>query len=148
MRDQLRLRGELCELTIKKVPHAVGTSARTRARLKLSQEGCLWEIALAYFGPEKLLETIVELGSGAGPPSQPTVEHLSTETLSADVVNILKIAQVRAGALVPGRLPVPGVVTLYARHASDLADGILARLPRSELTRAMRGSQLEVQLGL
>lgn len=59
----------------------------TRARLKLSQEGCLWEIALAYFGPEKLLETIVELWSGAGLPSRPTVEHLSTDTLLAAVVN-------------------------------------------------------------
>lgn len=120
----------------------------TRARLKLSQEGCLWEIALAYLGPEKLLETIVELWGDASPPARPTVEHLSTDTLLADVVNILKIAQVRVGALVPSRMPVPGVVTLYARHASDLADGILARLPRDELTRAMRGSQLEVELGL
>lgn len=52
------------------------------------------------------------------------------------------------GALLPDRVPVPGVVTLYARHASDLADGILARLPRGELTRTLRGSQLEVELGL
>lgn len=86
----------------------------TRARLKLAQEGCLWEIALAYFGPEKLLETIVDLWGGASPPTRPTVEHLSTDTLPADVVNILKIAQVRVGALVPDRVPVPGVVTLYA----------------------------------
>lgn len=120
----------------------------TRARLKLSQEGSLWEIALACFGPEKLLETIVELWSDADPPSRPTVEHLSSDTLPVAVVNILKIAQVRVGALVPDRLPVPGIVTLYARHASDLADGILARLPRDELTRAMRGCQLEVELGL
>lgn len=120
----------------------------TRARLKLSQEGCLWEIALAYFGPEKLLETIVDLWDGASPPARPTVEHLSTDTLPADVVNILKIAQVRVGALVSGRVPVPGVVTLYARHANDLAEGILARLPRGELTRTLRGSQLEVELGL
>ena len=120
----------------------------TRARLKLSQEGRLWEIALAYFGPEKLLETIVDLWGGASPPTRPTVEHLSTDTLPADVVNILKIAQVRVGALVPDRVPVPDVVTLYARHANDLADGILARLPRGELTRTLRGSQLEVELGL
>lgn len=64
----------------------------TRARLKLFQEGCLWEIALAYFGPEKLLETIVELWDGASSPTRPTVEHLSTDTLPADVVNIPKIA--------------------------------------------------------
>lgn len=120
----------------------------TRARLRLSQEGCLWEIALAYLGPEKLLETIVELWDGASLRLRPTVEHLSTDTLPADVVNILKIAQVRVGALVPDRMPVPGVFTLYSRHASDLADGIMARLPRSVLTRALRGSQLEVELGL
>lgn len=64
----------------------------TRARLELSQEGRLWEIALAYFGPEKLLETIVDLWGGATAPARPTVEHLSTDTLRADVVNILKIA--------------------------------------------------------
>lgn len=120
----------------------------TRARLKLSQEGCLWEIALAYFGPEKLLETIVEVWRDASPPTRPTVEHLSTDTIPATVVNILKIAQVRVEALVPDRVPVPSVVTLYARHASDLADGILARLPRGELTRTLRGSQLEIELGL
>lgn len=120
----------------------------TRARLKLTQEGCLWKIALAYLGPEKLLEAIVELWDGASTPVRPTIEHLSTDTLPADVVNILKIAQARVGALVPDRQPVPGVVTLYARHASDLADGILARLPRGELTRTLRGSQLEVEVGL
>lgn len=120
----------------------------TRARLRLAQEGCLWEIALAYFGPEKLSETILELWSNASPPARPTVEHLSTDTIPAAVVNILKIAQGRVGALVPDRVPVPGVVTLYARHASDLADGILARLPRGELTRTLRGSQLEIELGL
>ncbi len=119
----------------------------TRARLKLSQEGCLWEIALAEFGPKKLLEMIVDLWSGASPPTRPTVEHLSTDTPPADVVNVLKIAQARVGAIVPDRQPVPGVVTLYALHASDLADGILARLPRGELTRTLRGSQLEVELG-
>ncbi|CAI8966056.1 hypothetical protein EMIT047CA2_80320 [Pseudomonas soli] len=51
-------------------------------------------------------------------------------------MNILKIAQVRVGALVPDCMLIPGAVTLYARHAGDLADGILARLPRGELTRA------------
>jgi len=94
------------------------------------------------------LESIVELWNGASPPTRQTVEHLSTDMLPADVVNILKIAQVRVGALVPDRMPVPGVVTLYSRHASDLADGIMARLPRGVLTRALRGSQLEVELGL
>ncbi|BAN56614.1 Uncharacterised protein [Pseudomonas putida] len=45
----------------------------TRARLKLSQEGCLWEIALAYFGPEKLLETVVDLWAvRALPQGQPS----------------------------------------------------------------------------
>lgn len=120
----------------------------TTARLKLAQEGCLWEIALAYFGPEKLLETIVELWDGTSPSLRPTVEHLSTDAIPADVVNVLEIAQVRVRALVPDRMPVPGVVTLYARHASDLADGIMARLPRGELSRTLRGSQLEVELGL
>lgn len=69
-------------------------------------------------------------------------------SILAAVVNILKIAQMRVGALVPDRTPLPSVVTLYSRHVSDLADGILARLPRGELTRTLRGSQLEIELGL
>ena len=67
-------------------------------------------------------------------------------SILAAVVNILKIAQMRVEALVPDRTPLPGVVTLYSRHVSDLADGILAQLPRCELTHALRGSQLEVDL--
>lgn len=103
---------------------------------------------VGVFRPRKAVGNGCRSVGGASPPTRPTVEHLSTDTLPADVVNILKIAQVRVGALVPDRQPVPGVVTLYARHANDLADGILAKLPRGELTRALRGSQLEVELGL
>jgi len=117
-------------------------------RLSLIQESLLWEIAFEHFGAEGLLQVVVELWSLAGPPPRATVDHLSTATLSHEVLNILKIAQGRVGAFVPDRRPAPGTVTLYSRHASDLADGLLARLPREQLTRALRGSRLEDEVGL
>lgn len=64
------------------------------------------------------------------------------------ILNILKIAQARVGAFVPGRTSAPGIVTLYARHASDLADGLITRLPKELLSRAWRGSCLEIDLGI
>jgi hypothetical protein len=52
------------------------------------------------------------------------------------VLNVLNIAQERVGAFVPGHTPAPGMVTLYARHASDLVDGLITRLPKGLLSRA------------
>lgn len=112
------------------------------------QEGQLWDMALQHLGPDALLELIVELWRGASRPPTQLVEHLSTGNVSQPVLNILKIAQKRVGAFVPGQTPAPGVVTLYARHASDLADGLITRLPKQQLSRAWRGSCLEIDLGI
>ncbi|EPM67772.1 hypothetical protein A249_40015 [Pseudomonas syringae pv. actinidiae ICMP 18804] len=38
-------------------------------------------------------------------------------------------------------------MTLYTRHASDLEDGLITRLPKELLSRAWRGSCLEIDLG-
>lgn len=82
------------------------------------------------------------------PPPRPLVEHLSTNEVSQDVLSILKIAQQRVGAIVPGRTPDAGTVTLYARHASNLVDGLITLLPKAQLTRALRGSCIEIELGI
>lgn len=120
----------------------------TTARLDMMQEGQLWEIALKHFGSDGLLKVVIEMWSQAAPPPKPIVEYLSTKQVSQEVLNILKIAQKRVGAFVADRTPVPGTVMLYARHASDLADGLITLLPKGQLSRAWRGSCLEIDLGI
>ena len=72
----------------------------TRARLDMAQEGQLWEMALEHLGSDGLLQVIVDMWSHAAPPPRPLVEHLSTNEVSQDVLDILKIAQERVGAFV------------------------------------------------
>lgn len=119
-----------------------------RNRLTLAQEGLLWEIALNHFGPEQLLQIVVELWGTLEFPQRTAVDQLSMATLSAQVLNILNIAQTRVGAFVPLREAIPGTVTLYSRHASDLADGLLARLPEMHFPRALRGDRLHDDMGM
>ncbi|SFO21731.1 hypothetical protein SAMN05444065_109278 [Pseudomonas syringae] len=114
----------------------------------MAHEGQLWEMALKHFGSGGLLQVVVDMWNDAAPPPRPVVEHLIGDKIGLEVLNILKIAQERVGAFVPGRTPVPGLVTLYARHASDLADGLITRLPKELLSRAWRGSCLEIDLGI
>lgn len=119
-----------------------------RNRLNMAQEGQLWDMALQHLGPDGLLELVVEMWSSIPLPPRPLVEHLDAGRLSQQVLNILKIAQERVGAFVPGRSAAAGSVTLYARHASELADGLITRLPKAQLSRAWRGSCLEIDLGM
>lgn len=114
----------------------------------MAQEGLLWEMALKHLGSDGLLQVIVDMWSHAAPPPRPLVEHLSTNEVSQDVLDILKIAQERVGAFVADRIPAHNTVTLYARHASDLADGLITLLPKAQLSRAWRGSCLEIDLGI
>lgn len=120
----------------------------TRARLDMAQEGQLWEMALEHLGSDGLLQAVIEMWSRAGCPSRPVVEHLSHDKVSQEVLNILKIAQERVGAFVPGRIRAAGTVTLYARHASNLVDGLITLLPKAQLSRALRGSCIEIELGI
>ncbi|QHF46232.1 hypothetical protein PspS35_21470 [Pseudomonas sp. S35] len=120
----------------------------TRARLNMAQEGELWERALEHLGSDGLLQAVIEMWSRAAPPPRPLVEHLSTNEVSQEVLSILKIAQQRVGAIVPGRTPDAGTVTLYARHASNLVDGLITLLPKAQLSRALRGSCIEIELGI
>ncbi len=101
----------------------------------MAHEGQLWEMALEHFGSDGLLRVVVDIWSHAAPPPRPVIEHLTGDKVSLEVLNILKIAQERVGAFVPGRPPVSGIVTLYARHASDFADGLITRLPKKLLSR-------------
>ena len=105
-------------------------------------------MALQHVRRDERLELVVELWRGASPPPTRLVEHLSTGSVSQQVLDILKIAQERVRAIVPGRRPATGTVTLYSRHASDLADGLISRLPKQQLSRAWRGSCLEIDLGI
>ena len=119
-----------------------------RKRLTLSQEALLWDIALSHCGPEQLLHIVVDLWGAMEYPQRTAVDHLSTAMLNPQVLNILNIAQVRVGAFVPLRDTALGTVTLYSRHASDLADGLLARLPVTQLTRKLRGDRLDDDIGI
>lgn len=91
---------------------------------------------------------IIKMWSRAAPPLRPLVEHLSTNEVNQDVLSILKIAQQQVGAIVPGRTPGAGTVTLYARHASYLVDGLITLLPKVKLSQALPGSCLEIELGI
>ncbi|KEZ64742.1 hypothetical protein AAY86_10425 [Pseudomonas amygdali pv. tabaci str. ATCC 11528] len=109
-------------------------------RLTLAQEGLVWEIAMEHFGFERLLQIVVELWGAFEFPEHVTVDHLCTDTLSCQVLNILKITQDRVRAFVPLREATPGAVTLHSRHASDLADGLIARLGSTCRAFFIRGS--------
>jgi hypothetical protein len=114
----------------------------------MAHEGQLCEMALEHFRSDELLQVVVDMWGHFARPARPVVEHLTTKQVSQEVLNILKIAQERARAFVPGRAPVAGTVTLYARHASNLADGLITLMPKTQLSRAWRGSCLEIDLGI
>ena len=120
----------------------------SRAGLDISLEGKVWEMALEHLGSDGLLSAVIEMWSRAAPPPRPLVEHLSTNEVSQDVLSILKIVQQRVGAIVPGRTPDAGTITLYARHASNLVDGLITLLPKVQLSRALHGSCIEIELGI
>ncbi|MFL6876823.1 hypothetical protein ACJ6YJ_18390 [Pseudomonas marginalis] len=120
----------------------------SRARLNIAQEGKLWEMALEHLGSNGLLQAVIDMWSRSAPPPRPLVEHLSTNEVSQEVLDILKIAQQQVGAIVPGRTQDAGTVTLHARHANNLADGLITILPEMQLSRASRGSCIEIELGI
>ncbi|MDD2108737.1 hypothetical protein NP554_21855 [Pseudomonas asiatica] len=120
----------------------------TGNRINVSYEVLLWRIALDHFGPEGLHQVVVELWRGAGIPPRKTVEHIKAEVVGEELLNILKIAQIIAGGLVPYRQSSSDGITLYSRHAQHLVDGLLERLPVEKLPRALRVARLQNQIGL
>lgn len=87
-------------------------------------------------------------GKKAGPPARPTVEYIGEDKAGPVLINLLKIAQVEVGAVVPFREDFPKRVTLYSRHAQHLVAGLLERMPADQLSRPMRIARLENQVGL
>ncbi|MDH4552746.1 hypothetical protein [Pseudomonas sp. BN607] len=117
-------------------------------RIDISEEAMLWKAALDHFGQADLHQLIVELWQKAGPPARPTVEYIDEDEAGPVLINLLKIAQVEVGAVVPFREEFPKRVTLYSRHAQHLVAGLLERMPADQLTRPMRIARLENQVGL
>ncbi|WP_224791013.1 hypothetical protein [Pseudomonas fluorescens] len=120
----------------------------TNTRLKMSQEGLLWKTALEHLGPTELHQVVVGLWLKAGPPARPTVEYLDTDHVGNDVLNILRIAQVSVGAVVPYRLVESGRLAIYSAHAEHLADKLLQVIPVGKLPLSLKGARLEVDLGM
>lgn len=117
-------------------------------RIDISQEAFLWRAALDHFGHAGLYQIVIELWQGAGPPARPTVEYLDEHQVGPVVINLLKIAQVEVGGVVPSRDNAPNRVTLYSRHAQRLVDGLLERMPATMLTRQMRVARVSNDLGV
>lgn len=118
------------------------------SRLDMSQEKILWEIALAYFGPVRLHQALLELWPNAEPSARALVEYLDIGTVGAVVLSILKNAQTFVGATVPGREEDPNRIALYSRHAQSLTDGLLTLIPAKQLPRALGGFKLQLAMGL
>lgn len=116
--------------------------------MTILQEALLWKTALRYLGPSNLYQTVVDLWCHEGVPARSTVEYLTNDTVGDEVVIILKNAQAQVGAMVPGREVAPDTCALYSRHASELACGLLGRLPVRELPLSLRGFRLESDLGM
>lgn len=120
----------------------------TSTRLKMSQEGLLWKTALTHLGPSGLHRFVNELWTNAGPLARATVEHLESLHIGNDVLNILRIAQVSVGAVVPYRPLEPNRIAIYSAHAEHLADKLLRAMPVEKLPPSLRGARLEVDLGM
>lgn len=120
----------------------------TSTRLKVSQEGMLWKIALGHLGPVGLHQVVVELWPAKRPPSPSTVEYLHRDYLGDDVLSILRSAQVAVGAVVPYRVVEPMRVAIYSTRAEALAYGLLKCLPVRIMSYMLKGARLEDDLGM
>lgn len=114
----------------------------------MSQEGLLWKTALSHLGATELHQIVVGLWVGARPPAQPTVEYLESLHIGNDVLNILRIAQVAVGAVVPHRPLEPDRIAIYSAHAEHLAGKLLQAMPVGKLPPSLKGIRLEIDLGM
>ena len=120
----------------------------TGSRLKMSEEGLLWKTALEHFGLTGLHQVVVELWMTARPLTRTTVEYLDSDHVGDEVLNILKIAQITVGAVVPYRPIEPKRVAIYSAHAEHLAYELLQAMPVRKLPPSLKGSRLEAELGM
>lgn len=89
----------------------------------MCEEGFLWKVALEFLGPERLHQTVVDLWVNATSPSRSTVEYLGSDVVGNAVLDVLRLAQISAGAVVPNRPSEPERLAIYSAHAEYLADG-------------------------
>ena len=110
--------------------------------MKMSQEGLLWKTALEHLGPISLHQVVVDLWTIARPPARTTVEYLDSDHVGDDVLNILRIAQIAVGAVVPYRPVKSGRIAIYSAHAEHLADELLKIIPVGILPPSSKGARL------
>lgn len=120
----------------------------TSTRLKMSQEGLLWNTALIHLGPKRLHEVVLDLWTNAKPITRTTVEYLDSNDVGNNVLDILRVAQLTAGAVVLNRPSEPGRLAIYSGHAEYLAAEVLKIMPVGKLPRSLRGTRLETDLGM
>jgi len=123
-------------------------SKLTSTRLKMSQEGLLWKAALNHLGLIGLYEVVFKLWQGAQPPTCATVEYLDSHHVGIDVLNILRIVQIAVGAAVPYRPAESARIAVYSAHAEHLAAELLKIMPVGKLSRSLKGTRLEDDLGI
>ncbi|MHC8365084.1 hypothetical protein ACYZT9_04155 [Pseudomonas sp. ZT5P21] len=120
----------------------------TSTRLKMSQEGLLWKTALEHLGPKDLHQFVVEIWASTRPAARPTVEYLDSDHVCGDVLNLLRIAQIAVGAVVPYRPVESGRIAIYSAHAEHLADKLLRAMPVEKLPTSLKGARLEIDMGM
>lgn len=117
-------------------------------RLDISLETLLWKTAYSHFGPSDFREALFEIWKGSVLPARATVEYLDENSVGSELLSIARAVQIAVGAVVPYRETSPDRLILYCRHAQDLADGLLLRMPIRQLPQALRGVRLEREIGL
>lgn len=120
----------------------------TSARLNMCEEGLLWKAALESLGPVRLYQTVVDLWVNATSPSRSTVEYLGSDVVGNVVLDVLRVAQISAGAVVPNRPSEPERLAMYSAHAEYLADELLNIIPVENMPRSLRGFRLTRVMGL
>lgn len=120
----------------------------TSARLNMCEEGLLWKAALEFLGPECLHQTVVDLLVKASSPSRSTVEYLGSDVVGSAALDVLRVAQISAGAVVPNRPIEPDKLAMYSSHAEHLADELLNIIPVENMPRSLRGFRLTRVMGL
>lgn len=120
----------------------------TSARLNMCEEGLLWKAALEFLGPECLHQTVVDLLVKASSPSRSTVEYLGSDVVGSAALDVLRVAQISAGAVVPNRPSEPERLAMYSAHAEYLTDELLNIIPVENMPRSLRGFRLTRVMGL
>lgn len=117
-------------------------------RLNMCEEGLLWKAALGFLGPERLHQTVVDLWANANSRSRSTIEYLGSDVVGNAVLDVLRVAQISAGAVVPNRQIEPERLAMYSAHAEYLADELLNIIPVENMPRSLRGFRLTRVMGL